>query len=135
MTRTLVTNSALNNQFAEMGRKLGQEIGSKIGDKLAALHVAKPKTPKPSMFKGNVPIARFSVAEAEALVDYLPLVNEYAENHRHYASLGKTLYDFAVDRYVNAEIEAEGWSDELLSALRKQSTEFANKHMASRSSQ
>ena len=125
--------TTLNLQpYRDMGTRIGKEIGSKIGDKLTALHSVKARPVTPRVFKGNVPMAHFSVAEATALVDHLAIVNEYAEHHAYLAGQGTSLYDFALDKFVNGD--AGEPTDEVLSALRKQSAEFANKHMASRSS-
>ena len=131
MTRNLVSPQ-LQASLSAMSKKLGSEIGGKIADRIAR-HKAKQSPSAPVRFKGNVPVAQFSVAEATALVDHLSIVNEYAENHAYLAGQGTSLYDFALDKFINGD--AGEPTDEVLSALQKQSTEFANKHMASRSSQ
>jgi hypothetical protein len=115
-------------------RALGARIGREAAKNVAAR--IKPATfrapPAPLKFKGNVPIASDLTAdEAKALGARIDLVGSYANNVEHYATQGTSLYDFALDQFINGE-EVEPATDALMSALRKQSAEFSSARMRAR---
>jgi hypothetical protein len=119
----------VNTDFRALGAKIGREAANN------AVARSKPATfrapPTPLKFKGDVAIAPdLTQVEAKALGARIDLVGSYANNLEHFAAQGTSLYDFALDQFINGE-EVEP-TDALMSALKKQSEEYSAARMRGR---